>query len=394
MKKEIRNLLILSTFLPINCFALCIGPCTPNYSAMPVQMTTLSNDDYINQLKPIHHPVQNKKLQNKPAVAIVKNNANENTVTKTAVPNNTTTTAQQSINITTPTTTPNDVTKENVEINESSFWTRYFNTDNNTTYDSSNHGSNPFNFSLYKPTYIIPIFHATEKPNSAVAVESGQPTNDFPISPSEFDFQLSFKVPVWENIFVWPDTLYMAYTQDSYWQLYTDDPYFRETDYEPEVFLDNEINKSLGYGWNFSDLDLGAMHQSNGRGGITERSWNRAYFTTDFTNGNWLISIQPWTPIFADESSNLHNPNITHFLGYGQETVAYNYDNNTFSLSTRNVVESNFSRGAEWLTWSFPLFHRNIKGYVYLFSGFGYDLIDYNHYLNGAGLGITLNDWM
>ena len=40
------------------------------------------------------------------------------------------------------------------------------------------------------------------------------------------------------------------------------------------------------------------------------------------------------------------------------------------------------------------LIHKNVKGYVYLFSGFGYDLIDYNHYTNGAGLGITLNDWI
>jgi phospholipase A1 len=219
-------------------------------------------------------------------------------------------------------------------------------------------------------------------------------SSQFPVSNSEFDFQISFKVPLWQDIFVWPDTLYMAYTQDSFWQLYTDDPYFRETDYQPEIYLDNKIDKSLGDNWYLSDLDLGAMHQSNGRGGATERSWNRTYFNTVFNNGNWMVSIEPWTPIFAKESSDEHNPDITHYLGYGEEMLAYNYDNNTFSLTTRNVLESGFSRGAEWLTWSFPLIHRNFKGYVYLFSGYGYDLIDYNHYTNGAGLGITLNDWM
>lgn len=391
MKKDLKKILLLSAIFPLNSFALCIGPCTPNYSPMPVNRMVNSNNDNLPSITIARHQQSYYKNQTTFAEQVVKQNKNNRTVA--SLPNNSNSLMHEPINLTTTPVAPNNVAKENVEITASSPYLKYFNSDDPNRFDSSNHISNPFNFSLYKPTYIIPLFYNFKIPNSAVAVESME-QGTFPIAHPEFDFQISFKVPLWQDIFVWPDTLYVAYTQDSFWQLYTDDPYFRETDYEPEVFLDNEIDKSLGDGWYFSDLDLGAMHQSNGRGGVTERSWNRAYFETVFNNGNWMVSIQPWTPIFAKESSDEHNPDITHFLGYGQEMLAYNYDNNTISLTTRNDLESGFTRGAEWLTWSFPLLHRNIKGYVYLFSGYGYDLIDYNHYLNGVGLGITLNDWM
>lgn len=369
MKKLLKLILIVVCSYPLQISALCIGSCTPNYSPMPV-INNISND--------IAPPVKSSKstLQNKKTTHQKSQKTKINTmVNETNVP-------------------VKDYTSSNIiAVNPSVPLTKYFNSDDPNKYDSSNHLSNPFNFSLYKPTYIMPLFNNFERPNSAVAGEALN-SSEFSVANPEFDFQISFKVPLWQNIFVWPDTLYAAYTQDSYWQLYTDDPYFRETDYEPEIFLDNEINKPLGGGWYFSDLALGAMHQSNGRGGATERSWNRAYFNTVFNNGNLMVSIEPWTPIFAKESSDIHNPDITHYLGYGQEMLAYDYDNNTFSLTTRNVLESGFGRGAEWLTWSFPLIHRNIKGYLYLFTGYGYDLIDYNHYTNGVGIGITLNDWL
>lgn len=253
------------------------------------------------------------------------------------------------------------------------------------------HQYNPFNFSLYQPTYVLPMYY-TFKPD--YKIYKGETPNGEDLDKAEFNYQLSFKVPLWQNLFGWNNTIYAAYTQDSFWQFYNDSQFFRETDYEPEVFLDNQLHMHLFGNWELSDLDIGAVHQSNGRGDYLERSWNRAYFNAVFTNNNWMISIKPWCFIFPDESIELHNPNIGHYMGYGQEMIAYNYGNNTFSLSMRNVVESGFSRGAEWATWSFPLIHRDIKGYLFLFSGYGQSLIEYNHYTNAAGIGITLNDWM
>lgn len=255
------------------------------------------------------------------------------------------------------------------------------------------HQYNPFNFTLYQPTYVLPMYY-TFKPDENVYRGTGIIPGNEGINKAEFVYQLSFKVPLWQHLLGWNNTLYAAYTQDSFWQFYNDSQFFRETDYEPEVFLDNEIHKQLIGDWQLNNLDLGIVHQSNGRGGTLERSWNRAYFNAVFTNNNWMVSIKPWCFIFPDESIALHNPNIGHYMGYGQETIAYDFYDNTFSFAMRNVAESGFSRGAEWLTWSFPLIHRNLKGYVYLFSGYGQSLIEYNHYTNAAGIGVTLNDWI
>lgn len=365
-------IIILISSYPLQIFALCIGTCTPNYSPMHSSMINSSPDlTTVDDATKRHtKPKCHRHTTSQKPKKIIKQNA---IPCPTHIP-----TIKQSGTNNYATNTTNTISN-NPNLNNSNPNYRY------------NKNINPFNFSLYKPTYVLPIYYNT-KPD--YAVYSGNTPDNQSLEKSEFDFQISFKVPLWQDIFFWPDTLYAAYSQDSYWQLYTNSPYFRETNYEPEIFLDNEINKPIGGSWVLSDLDVGAMHQSNGRGGDLERSWNRAYFNSIFTNGNWMVSIEPWTLIFKGVSSDEHNPNITHFLGYGQEMIAYKYDQNTFSFTTRNVFESGFSRGAEWLTWSFPLIHRNLKGYVYLFSGYGYDLIEYNHYTNGAGLGVTLNDWM
>jgi phospholipase A1 len=42
------------------------------------------------------------------------------------------------------------------------------------------------------------------------------------------------------------------------------------------------------------------------------------------------------------------------------------------------------------LGWAFPL-QSNLKGYLRLFSGYGYSLIDYNTYQRVVGLGVQIN---
>jgi phospholipase A1 len=135
------------------------------------------------------------------------------------------------------------------------------------------------------------------------------------------------------------------------------------------------------------------VHQSNGRGGLFERSWNRGYGEAIYSGANWLFSAKAWGLIFQDESSNLHNPDIADYLGYGRLLFAIKTHKNTFSFMVRNELESHFTRGAEQITWSFPL-HGHFLGYMQMFSGYGQSLIEYNHYTNSAGFGIAFNDWI
>lgn len=253
----------------------------------------------------------------------------------------------------------------------------------------SNAGNNPFMLSLYQPNYILPGYYTEMTDN---AVYGNQVTDNQTISHYDVKFQFSFKYPVWD--FNAKHKIYVAYTQMSYWQAYQNSAFFRETNYEPEIFLANQIDQNLPIGWKVNFLNLGAMHQSNGRGGDLERSWNRAYVNFIAGKGGWMFQLQPWY-IFHDSSMEKHNADIAHYMGYEQMILAYqNQDHQEFAFQARNTFESGFQRAGLTLTWSFPLGIRQLKGYLQVFSGYGQSLIEYNHYTNAVGLGISLGDWL
>lgn len=236
---------------------------------------------------------------------------------------------------------------------------------------------------FYKPTYLLPFYH-TGSPYDAV-YERATP-DDQKIEPVEFKAQFSFQFPIWQNILGSGSTFSVAYTQMMYWQVYTDSPYFRETNYEPELFVRLPLIRNW---W----LSVGAEHQSNGRGGALERSWNRAYLNLLFSGKHWMVSLRPWTLIFRSQSIKLHNPAIADFMGHGEFIFAYKFNRNVLSLTTRNNLESGFKRGAVELNYSFRI-HGILRGYIQFFSGYGQSLIEYDHHTNSVGAGIALNDWI
>jgi phospholipase A1 len=236
---------------------------------------------------------------------------------------------------------------------------------------------------LYQPTYVLPFYY-TEHPY--YSIYANQTPNHENLDKAEFKAQLSFLMPIIQHIAGSKFDLNLSYTQLSYWQVYAKSQYFRETDYNPALFISNNFINNWQY-------HLGIEHQSNGRGGAYERSWNRAFGDLIFSKDNWMVDITPWILIFKNESSSLHNPTIQSYMGNGQVQIAYKYGENTFSLMSRNNLASNFKRGAVEVTWSHPIYSR-FSFYVQGFSGYGQSLIEYNHFTNSIGAGITLNDWL
>ncbi len=247
---------------------------------------------------------------------------------------------------------------------------------------------NPYSLILYRPTYILPFYYTSSPYNSIYRNADG--TMNTPdqqkVMNLEFKAQISVQIPVVLNFFSPKNSLNVAYTQDSFWQVYAKSQYFRETNYEPELFFRRVQNNNLTW-------KIGAVHQSNGQGGQYERSWNRLYGEAIYSRHNWLIDFKPWVLIFKGESSDLHNPNIRRYLGNSRILFAYKLGSNTFSIMTRNNLQSGFKRGAEEFTWSFPI-HGHFRGYVDIFSGYGQSLIEYDHYTNAFALGIDINDWI
>lgn len=135
-------------------------------------------------------------------------------------------------------------------------------------------------------------------------------------------------------------------------------------------------------------VNLGLVHQSNGRSDPLSRSWNRVYTQFGFERGNFVLLVRPWYRLKEDVVDD-DNPNIERYLGHGDVTAIYQWGRQQFSLLGRY----NAGNGAAQGTWSFPI-HQRLMGYVKLFSGYGETLIDYNWSQTTAGVGILLVDWM
>ena len=249
--------------------------------------------------------------------------------------------------------------------------------------------SNFFTIGFYKPNYVMPYYYTGSPYNS---VYQNQTPQNEKLTRDEIKYQLSLKVPLWKNILGYPSTLYLAYTQLSYWQAYNKSAFFRETDYEPELFLANEINYDVYQYFTVNFINIGAEHQSNGFGNTLERSWNRAYVEGIASRGNFMVSVKPWF-IFQDQSLRDHNPNIGSYLGYMQVILAYKYNANVINLRTYGLGVHGGRRTSAELSYSFPL-TAYINGYVQVFSGYGQSLIEYNHRTNSVGVGIALSNWI
>ena len=129
------------------------------------------------------------------------------------------------------------------------------------------------NFGLYpyKKNYLLPATYNVNK------IED---RNQF-----ETAFQISIEKPMTYDLLGFNETISAAYTQKSFWQTAEDSAPFRESNYEPEVFIqfpfkDNEV---------FKAYKLSIMHSSNGRNDEESRSWKIAYLETYFQFSNLFI---------------------------------------------------------------------------------------------------------
>ncbi|MHB1085511.1 MAG: phospholipase A [Thiobacillus sp.] len=140
-------------------------------------------------------------------------------------------------------------------------------------------------------------------------------------------------------------------------------------------------------------VNLGQVHQSNGRPEGLSRSWNRIHAQFGFERGNFALLVRPWYRI-PENAANDDNPDIEDFMGHGDLLATYQDSGSTYSLLLRNNLEdSSSNHGVVQVNWSFPL-HGRLRGYVQYFNGYGESLIDYNHSQQTLGIGVSLTDWM
>jgi hypothetical protein len=252
-----------------------------------------------------------------------------------------------------------------------------------------------FSIREHEPMYILPAWYRSSPnytpstPTRGVAIDAVH-TQQKRI---ETKMQISLKTKIAEDLFGTHADLWAGYTQQSNWQVYNrgkKSAPFRNSDYAPELFITQPVKANLPFGGKLRMLGVGYIHQSNGQSQPLSRSWNRIYAMAGMEWGKLSVIPRIWARLDSGADKD-DNPDIMHYMGYGDLRIAYQF-NNKHALSSTLRYNPKHSKGAVQLNYTFPI-KGNLKGYVQGFYGYGESLIDYNHKQKGIGLGIMFNGW-
>jgi phospholipase A1 len=237
---------------------------------------------------------------------------------------------------------------------------------------------------------------------------SGNPANNA-LTPTDYQttetrLTISLRTKIAQGLFSYGgdgmDSLWLAYTQQSYWQLFNADlsrP-FRSTDHEPEVMYIAPIQSALPGEWRMRLGGIGFVHQSNGQDLPLSRSWNRLYLAGGFERDNMTLYARLWQ---RTDTNNEHddNPDISNFIGRGELVGRWQMDRkNLFSFTGRHALTQG-GHGSLKLEWFRNLADTGIglpsglRLHTQIFTGYGDSIIDYNFKRTVFSIGFSLVEW-
>jgi len=256
-----------------------------------------------------------------------------------------------------------------------------------------------FGLKTFHDNYLLPFGY--REGEYASYTPSDQYTN------IEAELQLSFRLDLFPNLLGLHETYSAAYTQRSFWQVYAPSAPFRETNYQPEIFVTFPL---LLFKVPVKALSVGFAHQSNGQGNITKldlsdanlssddgvtpyfrnrsRSWNYLWSEAVFQTGSVFTELKLWYRI-KDRGED-DNPDLTDYIGHGSVRLIWPYGKSLTTL----LLRQNFvtGRGAQQLAWSYPFSNKeNVFWYVKAFTGYGESLIDYDNYVTKFAVGFSFS---
>ncbi len=218
---------------------------------------------------------------------------------------------------------------------------------------------------------------------------------------SELKFQFSIKYQ-----FVRDFNLFFGYTQKSYWSIFKDSAPFRETNFSPELFWQQQLDT---YEW-LPFVQYGIyQHESTGEAGLGSHGWDRTYIEPVFKLDE-QVSIIPklWVPSilqgFNENKAAPDNPDIFKYYGYGDITVKHAFSvynsysahfsyapvDNSISWSLRFILSPNSLFPSEEKAYDSWGKFSNVDFFLELQNGYGYSLKSYNVKTSSVVFGINL----
>ncbi|MDH4233936.1 MAG: phospholipase A [Gallionella sp.] len=278
---------------------------------------------------------------------------------------------------------------------ERSYFTRAWNLDNLSNLDPSKLGR----LQPHRQNYLL--VRRTNNPNtrpvSPIADHNTPVAYD--LDSAETKFQLSFKADIGSQqqidfLGIKTFRMWLAYTQQSHWQILnsrSSSP-FRETNYEPELIATLGTGNAAG----LKLINLGWVHQSNGRPLPESRSWNRLYLQGGWEwKNNTSFMVRGWRRLSEDPLKD-DNPDIGDYAGKGDFVARWEPRDKSQAVAIllRNNLRNKNNRSFVQIDWATPAkFGNAARVHVQLTSGYGESMIDYNHHQTTFGLGFSFREW-
>jgi phospholipase A1 len=260
----------------------------------------------------------------------------------------------------------------------------------------------------YRPNYIISRWSSNPNEHPSSPAPGRESPQDLDLDRNELKFQVSLKTelisrqafeqvgitPLLGHVGVDSVRLWFAYTQQVSWQAYNarNSRPFRETDYEPEAILTFGTGNE---GNGFKLVNLGLVHQSNGRTESSSRGWTRVYAQGGWEWDRLSILARVWQRL-PESAADDDNPDIQDYLGRGDIVARYQTAGGyVSSLLVRHTLRADPSRGFAQLDWATPVLNSlgAARLHLQVTSGYGETLIDYNHKQTTIGIGMSFGDW-
>ncbi|EGU42128.1 phospholipase A1 [Vibrio ichthyoenteri ATCC 700023] len=228
-------------------------------------------------------------------------------------------------------------------------------------------------FSAHRDNYLLPFYHESKVNQSRYETlnPNGHAAKDTFV---QFQLSVKYKLLAWDE-----HGVFLGYTQRSNWEAYDDSAYFRDDQYNPELFY--------RFTYDAGQLSVGFEHQSNGAGGDYEVSWNRAYVDAQWQFDTVSLRFKPW----VDIGSNNYNPDIVDFLGYGEAELGWQpLVSHEVKLTIANLFTKDWQKGAYRVSWRFPLY-QGLNGYLKAETGYGLTISNYDFDESAFGAGFAFN---
>jgi phospholipase A1/A2 len=277
---------------------------------------------------------------------------------------------------------------------ERSYLTRSWDLDNK---DEEMLGERQSPLRPHHPSYLI-VRKSSETNQQPYSPSHGSSTLPVVLEPTEIKFQISQKARVLNSVkmdFLGITSFRMwgGYTQQSNWQAFDsgNSSPFRETNYEPELIATLGTGNKHG----LKLINLGYVHQSNGRNSLFSRSWNRVYLQAGWETDTLSLLVRGWWRIpenYAEDD----NPDIGDYIGRGDVTLRWEPldGSQVIDLTLRNNLRSDSNHGFIQMDWATPIsVSKSTKLHIQFSSGYGESLIDYNFKQTTLGLGVSFRDW-